>query len=361
MSAEETELTFIRCPSCRSLVPAVATRCRMCGHQFEKKSAAAEQENVEEISKKENMDSSATRPRVRQRTMSSDSKQVSEIKEQLKVNLEQPEEESEKEVNVEKAFISKPDWRQESDFKNEDIAEYVGIESVVEEKKNTASIEKSYSFDQPSSSSLSLEQENIANKQKEKAEIVEKNLAETKAAVLSPEIPKSVEVGTKAAKIPAQTKKVDMETKTETQFENFTTASNGKKSALENTLNKEVVVENDGQLFGWLIAFGNDSRGAASEVRAGKFFIARQKLRSADMLVPDSSVSTPHCMVTASSETGLLVQDLLSEKGTFYKKAGSQNYVQVTHLIELNHGDWLKFGDYEVMVCLVPYEKNKKK
>ena len=25
------ELTFVRCPSCRSLVPAVSTRCRMCG------------------------------------------------------------------------------------------------------------------------------------------------------------------------------------------------------------------------------------------------------------------------------------------------------------------------------------------
>ena len=31
MSADSTELTFVRCPSCRSLVPAVSTRCRMCG------------------------------------------------------------------------------------------------------------------------------------------------------------------------------------------------------------------------------------------------------------------------------------------------------------------------------------------
>jgi hypothetical protein len=31
MTTDSTELTFVRCPSCRSLVPAVSTRCRMCG------------------------------------------------------------------------------------------------------------------------------------------------------------------------------------------------------------------------------------------------------------------------------------------------------------------------------------------
>ena len=31
MATDSTELTFVRCPSCRSLVPAVSTRCRMCG------------------------------------------------------------------------------------------------------------------------------------------------------------------------------------------------------------------------------------------------------------------------------------------------------------------------------------------
>ena len=31
MSTDSTELTFVRCPSCRSLVPAAQKRCRMCG------------------------------------------------------------------------------------------------------------------------------------------------------------------------------------------------------------------------------------------------------------------------------------------------------------------------------------------
>ena len=31
MSTDNTELTFVRCPACGSLVPAVSTRCKMCG------------------------------------------------------------------------------------------------------------------------------------------------------------------------------------------------------------------------------------------------------------------------------------------------------------------------------------------
>ncbi len=35
MSADSTEITFVRCPSCRSLVPAASTRCRMCGAKLD--------------------------------------------------------------------------------------------------------------------------------------------------------------------------------------------------------------------------------------------------------------------------------------------------------------------------------------
>jgi len=31
MSKEEDELRYIRCPACRSLIPADAVRCRRCG------------------------------------------------------------------------------------------------------------------------------------------------------------------------------------------------------------------------------------------------------------------------------------------------------------------------------------------
>ncbi|NDC37773.1 MAG: hypothetical protein EBZ48_06940, partial [Proteobacteria bacterium] len=62
MSTDSTELTFVRCPSCRSLVPAISTRCRMCGATLEASAAAEEGEQEPRKS-----------GRVRQRTMSESS------------------------------------------------------------------------------------------------------------------------------------------------------------------------------------------------------------------------------------------------------------------------------------------------
>lgn len=59
MATDSTELTFVRCPSCRSLVPAVSTRCRMCGAGLD---ASGETEGADSDQKKSG--------RVRQRTMS---------------------------------------------------------------------------------------------------------------------------------------------------------------------------------------------------------------------------------------------------------------------------------------------------
>ena len=66
MSTDSTELTFVRCPSCRSLVPAISTRCRMCGATLE---ASAVPESSDQDQKKSG--------RVRQRTMSEPSRDLS--------------------------------------------------------------------------------------------------------------------------------------------------------------------------------------------------------------------------------------------------------------------------------------------
>jgi len=73
MTTEETELTFIRCPGCRSLVPAVAARCRMCGELLESQKSGKEQ-GADSVSKKS---------RVRQRTMSVSGDEVQTLKEQV--------------------------------------------------------------------------------------------------------------------------------------------------------------------------------------------------------------------------------------------------------------------------------------
>ena len=74
MSTDSTELTFVRCPSCRSLVPAISSRCRMCGATID---AAVKPE--EEADR-------GTRPpsRVRQRTMSQPGSELNEVTDRVR-------------------------------------------------------------------------------------------------------------------------------------------------------------------------------------------------------------------------------------------------------------------------------------
>ncbi|MCB0322879.1 MAG: FHA domain-containing protein [Bdellovibrionales bacterium] len=109
----------------------------------------------------------------------------------------------------------------------------------------------------------------------------------------------------------------------------------------------------EGDLVGWFVTYGPDARGASVEVRSGRFFIGRQKLRQYDMVIGDTAISTPHCLVSASVGEGIRIQDLMSEQGTFIKKRGRDSFVRVEDVVSVEHGDTLRFGAYEVLVCLV--------
>ncbi|MBX7145338.1 MAG: hypothetical protein K1X79_12875, partial [Oligoflexia bacterium] len=79
MATDSTELTFVRCPSCRSLVPAVSTRCRMCGAGLD---ANATPEAGEQDKKG---------GRVRQRTMSQPQSELNSAVSKLRNEEEAPE------------------------------------------------------------------------------------------------------------------------------------------------------------------------------------------------------------------------------------------------------------------------------
>ncbi len=107
-------------------------------------------------------------------------------------------------------------------------------------------------------------------------------------------------------------------------------------------------------LTGWFVHFSANPHGVSQEIRSGRYFISGQRLKETDLVVDHASVSTPHCVVQTSPDTGLKVQDLLSENGTFVRRVGETDYVQYSDAVEINHGDWLRIGSYEIMVCLVP-------
>jgi pSer/pThr/pTyr-binding forkhead associated (FHA) protein len=114
-------------------------------------------------------------------------------------------------------------------------------------------------------------------------------------------------------------------------------------------------VEVDGRLSGWLVSYAV-SAGEATELREGRFFVTQQSLKESDFIIDDPSVSTPHALVKVEVGNGCVVQDLMSERGVFIRRRGSDTYARMTEeSITLVHGDWVRFGDVEYLVSLIAH------
>jgi pSer/pThr/pTyr-binding forkhead associated (FHA) protein len=108
-----------------------------------------------------------------------------------------------------------------------------------------------------------------------------------------------------------------------------------------------------GRLFGWLVSFESPD-GRAIELREGKFFVTGSSIRGTDLVIEDASISTPHALMSVSADHGLLIQDLMSERGVFVRPGDRGQYKREDGVVELKHGDWVRFGDVEFLVTVVP-------
>jgi len=107
-----------------------------------------------------------------------------------------------------------------------------------------------------------------------------------------------------------------------------------------------------GRLFGWLVSYESPD-GRAIELREGKFFVTASSIKGSDLVLEDPSISTPHALMSIS-ESGLLVQDLMSDNGVFVRTEGDGDYRREDGIIRVAHGDWIRFGDVEFLVIVVP-------
>lgn len=107
-----------------------------------------------------------------------------------------------------------------------------------------------------------------------------------------------------------------------------------------------------GRLVGWLVSYEHPD-GRAIELRAGRFFVTGTSIRPTDLILEDQSISTPHALM-AVSENGLQLQDLMSERGTFVRLQGEAQYTREEGVVEVRHGDWIRFGDVEFLLTIVP-------
>lgn len=108
------------------------------------------------------------------------------------------------------------------------------------------------------------------------------------------------------------------------------------------------------RLFGWLVSY-QDSTGASIELREGKALLTGSSLKKGDLVIDAPSISTPHAMFIMRADSGLFIQDLMSERGVWVRRKGQDTYQREEDGVVLNHGDWVRFGDEEFLVSLVPY------
>jgi hypothetical protein len=108
-----------------------------------------------------------------------------------------------------------------------------------------------------------------------------------------------------------------------------------------------------GRLFGWFVSYENPD-GRAIELREGKFFVTGSSIRSTDLILEDPSISTPHALMAVSADGGLVIQDLMSDRGVFVRSSGGGGYRREEGTVHVAHGDWVRFGDVEFLVIVVP-------
>lgn len=471
MSSDESELTFIRCPSCRSLVPAVASRCRMCGQALagatdgDKHGTANDEQSGEKASRVRKKTISfdgedreaAQRPKTKasadkdyqsvdgdqeherqvvQQVIEPPKETVSPVSKFLKYGLK----DQSKPAPETSATTDKVPDQQSSKFT-------LGREPLRFGRQTTATEVKAPVKAQPPVEEESIEEEIIEEEYPEEreanangSEVLEvfnddtddyeedgeeedegdfgeedvvtpsatrpltksqkRRLRKKKRAALagtqgqagtpqpgvqtfSPSRPQpEVKAEVRPEPKPLVRPEVRSETRTESrppmqqplrptppQFERPTPVTDyvqptksieveRKPMAQINQPTTEaprvLKAKTDGRLIGWLIAYRSDYRGAPIEIREGRFFIGGAKLRDTDLVFADDSLSVPHCLVKAESRDGLVIQDLMSEHGTFVKRSGTSSYEAITMPTVIEHGDWIKFGDYELMACVIP-------
>lgn len=345
MSSEDTELTFVRCPSCRSLVPAVATRCRMCGHQF-----SSQEESSSSV------EAEAPQESIKEQAIPMQSVQEPGFEEPVKNKIEQE--------NPDKENIGQEDFEQFEQKQFEQRVEQNSFDETSNDSIALGSTTTSFNNENaPSSRSLNFKSDLKDTEQQkiEKADSFEESSFNShdrdNDIQDSPAEPKRKKRRRKRKKKPNEnnfrSSEETLEKEDTFSKSSFEGSSRVESKSVADTRNVEKKASKSGVLVGWLVSYSSDANGFSIELRTGKFFVAKQKLREDDLIIPDSAISTPHCLLKVSRGS-LQIQDLMSEQGTFVMKKGSNDFVSSDEVKSVEHGDKIKFGAYELLVCLVP-------
>ncbi|RMG42590.1 MAG: FHA domain-containing protein [Candidatus Dadabacteria bacterium] len=373
MSTDSTELTFVRCPSCRSLVPAVSTRCRMCGASLEADGGTSQTSGEDQGI-----------PRVRQKTITTPQKppiaaedpdtadkdvlsdEEKEFEDPLSAFIEEVEVEEEDSASVEEDLTGEEEPApQPADELISEPQEQVASAKPATEEESTpvnASVEETPPEHEPARAKPQVKIESGPRRGKTSG----LSFGKKPAGPARPQDEPAPHASTMPKVAPERTDNVSepvvKEESTAVPDKKGSARSDavrsrpgsisGKEPARERIKSAEPGVK--GRLFGWLVSY-ESPEGSAIELREGQFFVTSTSLKSNDLILDDPSVSTPHAMVRISKERGMLVQDLLSEEGVYVRRAGEKKYRRIEDSETVEHGDWIRFGKVEFLVSLIAH------
>ncbi len=340
MTKDNTELTFVRCPACGSLVPAVSTRCKMCGASldFEAKKTSEEKTNAK---------------RVRQKTTaltSEDKDSFEEEKAQDEIPLDDPlsayiEEVEEKDNNSSKEADFDEDF---DDFfldddepkkdKKEEASKLKKVEDDLDDfwddfddlddldepvkAKETSKNKEMDEFD-----SITVETGGKKNSKESKLNLKGKSEKQTKKTLAK-----------KAAK-PMVKKKIKP-------------SKNAEQPKSSSSVIEISMPEVDTELCAWLVSFVS-AKGESFELREGKYFVTQNSIKDKDIVINEKSISAPHAILTVSSDEGISLQDLMSDNGSFYKDPEDDDFEEVEDSVDLEHHSKIRLGNVEFLVVFL--------
>jgi hypothetical protein len=400
MATDSTELTFVRCPSCRSLVPAVSTRCRMCGATLD--ATAADEGDKEKKS-----------GRVRQRTMSAPDSELSATASQVREEAPPPPPPSSSGASAATDLEDDPlgDYLDSIDevpavraetppapakpaapppppaappvtapvtesrsttAADIDLDDDLDIESAPRESAERPKVvvetggRRPFGQGKPGGLSFSRPREDRPRDERPREEV--KPVAARPAQPPPPAPPRapsppperaepqSREVQPKRPESRPEPRREERREERPRETASQAQPHGGRPAqpqarASESSRRVESAA---GRLYGWLVSYA-DPDGKSIELREGKFFVTGNSLKESDLIVNDKSISTPHALVSVGGETGLRIQDLMSDRGVFLRHGESGAYQRREEPCTVEHGDWVRFGDVEFLVCLIAY------
>ncbi len=409
MSAEGGELTFVRCPSCRSLVPAVSTRCRWCGNSLGgSASSEAPKEETPARRVRQKTRSIQAGEYVPQPTREKGSQEGEgfapeedyDLDDPLKGFIEEVEEEisdeeilsslaevederqrsSDREISngISRPEVSRPEPSMSPEEEYESYEEELDLE--LEPYSETTS-------DAHLNSGMQLESSALEEITPVSGEImVDEDVVDTispdtfgetlKAEASVPparpvEPPNIYRESPDLAGIRSQPQRynshrvvttaragekgVGYERIDESSKRPPAPAESGNVSDRklgEKMNNTQYEAAAGGKLFGWLVSY-SDAEGKAFELREGRFFVSGSPLKGNDFVIKDPSVSTPHAMVNVTRTGGFAIQDLMSDRGIFIRKRGQDTYQREDGIAKCSSGDWIRVGDVEYVLTVV--------